>query len=138
MAWIGSAVSRNWDPATWRVVEEIEGLWGMRCETYPAHGTTGERHGIDILTNERQDWNNMSEHRLALHILAWLKGNEDRFAWLYLIYNDRIYYPGGVWRWYNWRAYGRGLMIEAVQRHGNHIHIQLPRGFYYEAPQLYP
>lgn len=130
-------MSRNWPPQVRRQVEEIEWLWGVRCETYPGHGDTGEKWGIDIVTNERLDWNIMKEHRWALHILAWLKGNWARLGIRYMIYNDRIYYSPNSWQWYNWRAYGRGLQIEAVQRHGNHIHIQVVTGFIFEQPELY-
>ncbi len=147
-------MSRKFAPESKKLVDEIEFMWGNfldfspLCTTYPKHGTTGEGYGIDIQIAPWGQWANHDQHYRALQALSWLRGNRDRFGIIYMIYNDRYYYPigdpastdtgnGMAWRWYDASKWKGGSPDPISKRHGDHIHLTLPQNFVYEEPALY-
>jgi hypothetical protein len=51
----GASRTRNWDPNTRRLAEEIERNFDVRCSTYSGHGRTGQPWGIDAWVSPFQD-----------------------------------------------------------------------------------
>lgn len=82
-----AGASRNWDPNTRRVAEEIERNFDVRCSTYPGHGRTGQPWGIDAWVAPFRSRANRVQEQLGDRIQHYVERNWNRLGIDYMIWS---------------------------------------------------
>ncbi len=116
--------TRNWDDHVARVVQEIEEIFGVYCNTYDGHGATGEWYGIDIWISDFGVRANAEREALGDKIQNWLDANWRRLGIHYIIYWGSIWYSP-----YDYAPYDSGgywvKNNSVTEGHYDHIHVQI-------------
>jgi hypothetical protein len=136
--------TRNWAAHVAEVAQEIESKFDVRCSTYPGHGRTGERYGIDIWVAPFRSRANADQEALGDAIQEYVERNHGRLGVAYIIWWNRmieygqaaILSRGGVWFSYEPYAFERpvGDPDPDTRRHLDHVHLQIFTQHEYQPP----
>jgi hypothetical protein len=129
--------SRNWDPNTRLVAEEIESNFDVRCSTYPGHGRTGQPWGIDAWVAPFRSRANRVQEQLGDRIQHYVERNWNRLGIDYMIWwnwmienkpNPALLNRG----WFSYEPYAfkwpGGDLDPQTRRHFDHVHLQITVG----------
>jgi hypothetical protein len=129
--------TRNWNPNTRKVAEELERLFDVRCSTYPGHGRTGEAWGIDVWVAPFRQKANKEQEALGDRIQKYVEANWERLGVDYMIWWNWMKENADT-PWFSYEPYAfewpGGDPDPETRRHLDHDHIQCTPGFVYRAP----
>jgi hypothetical protein len=128
---------RDWASQVWKIVDEAEHRFDVRCYTYAYHGRPGMRWSIDFPVAPLGLQANATQEALGDAIQKWAENNWYRLGIDYVIW----------WNWMKENKYTSWFSYEPLafkwpygskdpqtRRHLDHFHMSCHPGFAYKPP----